>query len=126
MTPDEDFAINNSLDILYARRTGMELALKMGFSKAEAVKIAVVISELGRNIVLHAGGGGSIRLYIEETERRSLRIIAVDEGPGIADVEAALLINGMGLAGSKRIMDEFEIASGEQGGTQITAVKWLD
>lgn len=127
MTLTENFAINNSLDILHARREGMDLAIKIGFSKTEAIKIAVVISELGRNIVTYAGNG-YIKLYTSplESDHHSIKIIAEDKGSGIADVEAALALNGMGLAGSKRLMDEFEIFTIEGEGTQIIAIKWLD
>lgn len=127
MTPDKHFVINNSLDILQARREGMDLATTIGFSKTEAIKIAVVISELGRNIATYVGNG-SIKLFTAppESDRHYIKIIAEDEGDGIADIDAAIAQNGMGLAGSQRLMDEFEIVSIQGEGTQITAIKWLD
>jgi serine/threonine-protein kinase RsbT len=124
------FSINRVVDVVRARRSGLDLALKMGFHPAEANKVAVVISELGRNIELYAGQGSIIVTSHTEEEGRYIEIIAEDQGPGIPDVARVLkggytTSNGMGLgiSGSRRLMDEFEIHSVVGQGTRIRATK---
>jgi len=123
--------IKGLLDVVIARRQGLELATTLGFSLPEATKIAVVISELARNIVLYAKEG-LIMLIPYVKNRTGLQIIAQDEGPGIPDVARVMAGGyttsrgmGLGLSGSKRLMDEFEIESTVGAGTKITATKWL-
>ena len=123
--------INNSIDVVSARRRGLEMATTLGFILPEATKIAVVVSELARNILLYAQTG-TITLMATTSEPKSIKIVAQDRGPGIPDVDLVLRGGystskglGVGLSGSKRIMDEFEIQSMVGVGTMITAVKWL-
>jgi len=122
------FTIKNVVDVVRARRSGLGIALGMGFHQAEANKVAVVISELGRNIELYAGEG-TITVTIYD---RSIEVVAEDNGPGIPDVERVLAGGyttsqgmGLGVSGSKRLMDEFEIHSVVNEGTTIKAVKRL-
>lgn len=123
--------INTLMDVVTARRRGLNMALAMGFPLPDATKIAVVISELGRNIILYAKRG-TITLIAYVDKEKYFRIIAQDEGPGIEDVELVLEGGhstskglGIGLSGSKRLMDEFEIQSVVGAGTMIKAAKWL-
>lgn len=122
--------INSPVDVVTARRRGLDMALALGFPAPEATKVAVVISELGRNIVLYAGKG-TITL-IAYTEDKCFKIIAQDQGPGIEDVDLVLAGGyttsrglGLGLSGSKQLMDEFEIQSAVGAGTMVKATKWL-
>jgi len=123
--------ISGVMDVVRVRRQGLEMALELGFPTPEATKIAVVISELGRNIVLYTKGG-LINLIAYTGSRKGLKIIAQDQGPGIDNLERVLeggytSSNGLGLgvSGSRRIMDEFEIKSIAGVGTKITGTKWL-
>lgn len=123
-------AIKSFADVVTARRQALDLALALGFPMPEATKIAVVVSELGRNIMLYAGEG-TITLLPNEAEK-CFKLIAQDQGPGIEDVDLALTEHystsgglGLGLSGSKRMMDEFEIWSVIGVGTRITAVRYL-
>ena len=129
LTPTR-ISINGPLDVVMARRRGLNMALELGFPVPEATKIAVVISELGRNIVLYAETG-TITL-IAHIQEKYFKIIAQDKGPGIEDVERVLAGGyttskglGVGVSGSKRLMDEFQIQTMVGAGTMITAVKWL-
>ncbi|MBN1218893.1 MAG: anti-sigma regulatory factor [Anaerolineae bacterium] len=124
--------INNLINVVTTRRRGLEMALKLGFSLPDATKIAVVISELARNITLYTEGG-TITLIPYTGERKGIKIIAQDKGPGIEDVNRVLAGGyttskglGMGISGSKKIMDEFEIQTVIGGGTTIKGTKWLD
>jgi len=124
------FSISSVVDVVQARRSGLELALKMGFHPAEANKVAVVISELGRNIELYAGQGSITVTPHTEVKGQYIEIIAEDQGPGILDVARVLKGGyttssgmGLGISGSQRLMDEFEIHSVVGQGTRIRAVK---
>lgn len=124
--------INNLINVVTSRRRGLEMAKQLGFSLPDATKIAVVVSELARNITLYTEGG-TITLIAHTGERKGIKIIAQDKGPGIEDVERVLVGGyttskglGMGISGSKKIMDEFEIQTVMGGGTTIKAIKWLD
>jgi serine/threonine-protein kinase RsbT len=124
--------INNLINVVTSRRRGLEMARQLGFSLPDATKIAVVISELARNITLYTEGG-SITLIAHTGERKGIKVIAQDKGPGIEDVERVLAGGyttsrglGMGISGSKNIMDEFEIQTVIGGGTTIKTTKWLD
>ncbi len=127
------FTVQHVVDVSNSRRAGMQMALDMGFPNADATKIAVVISELARNILIYAKTGTILVMRHRGLDnRRGLKIIADDHGPGIASVEKALAGGyttsgglGLGLSGSKRLMDEFYIHSEVGKGTNITAVKWL-
>jgi serine/threonine-protein kinase RsbT len=123
--------INSVMDVVKARRQGLEMALTLGFPMPEATKIAVVISELGRNIVLYTHGG-LINLIAYTGDKKGIKIIVQDQGPGIEDLESAMTGGyttsqglGVGLSGSKNLMDEFDVQSVAGVGTKITSVKWL-
>src|SRR4030042_718884 len=82
------FPVSSLVDVVRARRRGLEIAREMGFPQAEATKIAVVISELGRNIERYARNG-SITITTSR-EEKYIMILAQDWGPGIPDVERVL------------------------------------
>lgn len=126
-----DVLIQSSLDVVTVRRKGLEMAMSMGFVQAEATKIAVVISELARNIQNYARIG-HITLMACTTEPAYFEIIANDTGPGIADIKKAMTPGyttsrglGVGLSGSKQLMDEFDIQSAVGLGTRVRAKKFL-
>lgn len=127
------FSIMSAGDVMKARRGGMDLAEGIGFSAADATKMAVVISELGRNIVNYAGEGTITVIANRNTMNQVyFKVIAEDHGPGIANLDSALAGGqstsgglGLGLSGSKRMMDEFTIDTAIGQGTIIKAVKWL-
>jgi serine/threonine-protein kinase RsbT len=131
------FPIKLVVDVVKARQHGLEMALAMGFSQLAATQIATVISELARNIIIHAGGEGAITLLAANNthaggKKTGLKVIAQDRGPGIEDVELALTGGfstarglGLGLSGSRKLMDEFAIRSVAGAGTMVTMVKWL-
>jgi serine/threonine-protein kinase RsbT len=119
-------------DIVAARQLGRNVAKELGFGTVDQARITTAISELARNIYLYAGRG---ELRIErkfELGKKGLKVIAVDEGPGIADIRKVMEDGfstsgglGAGLPGVKRLMDEFDITSSVGKGTNIQAVKWL-
>lgn len=125
-------AINNDLDIVAARVEGRNLARQMGFGIIDQARIATAISELARNVVLYAISGQILLNEVQRDSKIGLEIVCEDQGPGIEDVEVVMRDGysttqglGMGLPGTKRLMDEFEIESRVGLGTRITVRKWL-
>lgn len=124
--------IERELDIVTARQKGRELAARLGFSSTDQTLLATAISELARNILAYAGSGRIELSQVDEPGRRGIEIVALDTGPGIADVELALKDGystgnslGVGLPGARRLMDDFELQSKLGVGTTVTAKKWL-
>jgi anti-sigma regulatory factor (Ser/Thr protein kinase) len=123
--------VNREVHVLLAVEQAEHLAKALGFTETDRAEIAIATSELARNILVHAGGKGKVAIKpVTEADRVGVILIAEDRGPGIADVKRALQggsssKNGLGegLAGAKRLMDEFEIETSPEG-TRITATKW--
>lgn len=132
MACDIVVAINNSDDIVEARKAGHELALSLGFSLTDVTMIATAISEIARNITSYAGRG-AVRVEVAEREgRKALVVRAEDDGPGIADIERAMEDGystgrglGMGLPGARRLMDRLVVESSLGHGTVIEMWKWV-
>ena len=122
---------HGSADIIaQAREEGRILALQLGFAPPRVLMVTTVVAELARNIAMYAHTG-EIRLGLHSSGRRNgLSITAWDEGPGIADLNLAMLAGystsgspGLGLPGVNRMADEFKIES-RPGHTLVQAIFW--
>lgn len=114
-------------DVHMASTVGKRVSEEYGLSKSDQTKLVVSILELTRNIVFYAGKG---ELFIKPSSY-GIEILAIDKGPGISNLEQILNNTvrsktglGLGLSGVKRLMDEFEIISNDNG-TRVRAVKWF-
>ncbi len=123
--------IATDADTVIARQKGREAALRLGFSRTDATFVATAISEIARNITVHAGEGEILVGRLSEDGRKGLIVIARDEGPGIRDVPAVLRREhdseaglGIGLWGARRLMDEVDVTSQPGKGTTVTMKKW--
>lgn len=127
----ETLPIKSSSDVVLVRQRVRQWTIEMKFSLVEQTKVVTAASELGRN-TLEYGGGGSLELAIVVNgARRGIRLCFRDQGPGIPDVALALKDGytsgggmGLGLGGSKRLMNEFEIDSKPGSGTTVTTIRW--
>ncbi|WP_116138976.1 anti-sigma regulatory factor [Trinickia diaoshuihuensis] len=124
--------IEGEADVVIARQKGRELAAETGFSNTDRTLIALAISEIARNIVSYAHRGEVTISQISDGARKGISIVAQDEGPGIDDIELAMRDGystakslGVGLPGTKRIMDEFELTSVVGEGTTVRMKRWL-
>jgi serine/threonine-protein kinase RsbT len=122
--------INSDADLVSARAEGRAMAERLGFPRPDPTLIATAISEVARNIIVHVGQGEILLTPLEDAQRYGLAVIARDQGAGIRDIEAALRADysgrgglGLGLAGARRLMDEFEIDTSPDG-TTVTMKKW--
>lgn len=132
-TNREIIEIKEERDIVICRQACRDWAKNLGFNLVDQTRITTSASELARNIHDYAKSG---EVIIEETEnaqgKRGIKITFNDHGPGIADVEVAMSEGwttkgsmGMGLPGSKKLMDDFYIASKIGEGTTVIIWKWL-
>jgi len=124
--------IATEADIVTARQTAREIALQAGLAGSNVALVATAVSELARNIVQYAHSGSIAVQLVDRDGKRGIEVIAHDEGPGIADVAMAMQDGystggglGLGLPGTKRMMDEFELVSHLGAGTTVTTVKWV-
>jgi serine/threonine-protein kinase RsbT len=124
--------IVTEVDIVTARQRGRALAVELGFPSSDQALIATAISELARNIIRYARQG-QVEISVEhEDGRTGIGVVASDEGPGIPDLQRALQDGfstgnglGLGLPGTKRIMDDFELVSDVGKGTRVAVKKWI-
>ncbi|CAA9289738.1 MAG: Anti-sigma B factor RsbT [uncultured Corynebacteriales bacterium] len=131
--PEQRVRVTRDADVVAARQKGREVAAGVGFSRTDTTLVATVISELARNIVQFAERGEILVCPVEEPGRRGVMIVARDVGPGIRDLAGALTDGystyrgglGLGLPGTRRLMDEFDIVSEVGKGTTVTTTKWL-
>ena len=119
-------------DSLLAARASIKMhAADMGFSQFNQTKIVTAASELSRNVIEHGLGGWVRTERVQADGKVGLRLIFQDTGPGIENIALALSDGytskkglGLGLGGSKRLMDEFEIITEPGKGTTIVVTKW--
>jgi serine/threonine-protein kinase RsbT len=128
---DARVSIDCDADIVSARQKGRELASQCGFPSTDLAVVATAISELARNIVRYAGRGEVILRLIDNNGKRGIEVVAADDGPGIPDIGLAMQDGystsgglGLGLPGTRRLMDEFEITSDFGKGTTVTVRRW--
>ena len=126
----ETVPVKSEPDVVIVRRRVREISAQLGFSLVDQTKVVTAASELARNTIIH-GGGGKLQLEALNGPRVGLRLIFEDSGPGIADVDLALRDGfttgsglGLGLGGSKRLVNEFDILSRPGEGTRVTITRW--
>lgn len=121
----------SSQDVVLVRQAVRAWAIAQGLGIVDQTKIVTAASELARNTVEY-GGGGTVRLEaLQEGARKGLRLTFEDQGPGIVDIALALTDGyttgsgmGLGLSGSKRLVNEFDLWSEVGRGTRITITRW--
>jgi signal transduction histidine kinase len=136
-TPLLRIRLETAQDVVIARRRARELAAGLGFSPLDQTRIASAVSEIARNAFDYAGGGEvsftleGAREHARET-RQALAVEVRDRGPGVRELEAVLDGTyrsssgmGLGIAGSQRLMDCFEIRSAAGVGTTVTMARLL-
>ncbi|MEV6010734.1 ATP-binding protein [Streptomyces sp. NPDC051976] len=127
----EVLEITSTAGVVQARQLVRGLAQECRFSLVEQTKLITAASELARNTLVHGGGGTLTASVVEKTGRRGVRLVFADRGPGIADLELALTDGwtsgggmGLGLSGSKRLVDDFVVDTAVGEGTTVTVTKW--
>jgi serine/threonine-protein kinase RsbT len=127
----EVMPVSTESDVVLARQTVRRWTTEAGFSLVDQTKMVTAASEIARNTVIY-GGGGSLTLELsQEGLRRVLRLTFEDKGPGIPDLQKAMTDGyttgsglGLGLSGSKRLVNEFDIQSRPGEGTRVVLARW--
>jgi len=124
-------ALRNEQDIVMSRQTVRKLTQELKFSLVDQTKMITAASELSRNTVVYGGGGEMRWEIVANGARQGLRLHFEDKGPGIPDMELALTDGwtsgkgmGVGLSGSRRLVNEFEIRSEVGVGTCVSITRW--
>jgi signal transduction histidine kinase/CheY-like chemotaxis protein len=125
-------AVQHESDVVAARNLASMLAQELKFDKTSSIRIGTAVSELSRNMLEYARGGTVTFSYAEREHHAGLVIVFHDKGPGIAHLEEIKKGvyksphgMGVGLIGSQRLMDDFDIQTASGKGTTITTAKWL-
>ncbi|MFG1946577.1 ATP-binding protein [Nonomuraea sp. NPDC048826] len=131
MTKSARLAIAGNADLVMVRQQVRVVAVEAGLSLIDQTKVVTAASELARNALIHAGGGAVDIAIVDDGRRRGLRLSFSDDGPGIPDLDRALTDGyttagglGLGLGGSRRLVDEFDVTSATGKGTTVTVTKW--
>jgi serine/threonine-protein kinase RsbT len=118
-------------DVVALRRHVRERAVAIALSLVDQTKLVTAASELARNTIKYGGGGEVYLDAMADGFRQGVGLVFVDDGPGIPDLELALRDGyttggglGLGLSGSKRLVDEFDIDSRPGAGTAVAVIKW--
>jgi serine/threonine-protein kinase RsbT len=127
----ETVSVASAPDVVMTRQLVRTWAVETGFGLVDQTKIITAASELARNTVQY-GRGGTLRLeMLDDGRRRGLRLTFADAGPGIPNLELAMRDGyttgnglGLGLSGSRRLMNEFSITSEVGQGTTVVATRW--
>lgn len=126
-----EMKIDTEDDIILVRRKVRDLAQACKFNAFAASAITTAASELARNVWVHAGRGKATIERLLDEIRPGIRLEFKDDGPGIPDIPRVLAGGystarsmGLGLSGSRRLVDEFAIESVPGHGTKVMLVKW--
>ena len=118
-------------DIVLGRQAVRRMSQQQGFSLVDQTKMVTAASELARNTVNYGGGGIVKWAMLSDGIKRGLRLTFEDKGPGIANLELAMTDGwssgkglGLGLTGTRRLVNEFEIESIVGVGTRVVITRW--
>ncbi|MFG1915978.1 anti-sigma regulatory factor [Micromonospora sp. NPDC048898] len=129
--PPQAQAVRSDEDVVRVRQLVRSVAVTVRLSLVDQTKVVTAASELARNTLVYGGGGSVEVTTVDNGRRKGVRIVFADSGPGIPDLDLALTDGyttggglGLGLSGSRRLVDEFEIETSAETGTRITVTKW--
>jgi serine/threonine-protein kinase RsbT len=127
-----EITVSSDEDVVAARHKVKLLAQEVGFSTLDITRIVTAVSELARNIVVHARAGRVSFCKLSAAGRHGIKVVFEDKGPGIQNIGAALEGGfsttgslGLGLSGARRLVDSFDLKSSPGRGTLVEIIKWL-
>jgi len=127
----EEALIVREQDVVPLRNRVKEYGVKIGMSILNQTKLITATSELVRNLLKYGGGGRVIIESVSNGRENGVRVTFIDNGPGIVDISLAMKDGystgkslGLGLPGTKRLVNEFDIKSEPGNGTTVTITKW--
>ncbi|WP_372012296.1 anti-sigma regulatory factor [Pseudoxanthomonas sp. 10H] len=131
MSTSGQLPVRTEQDVVLARQAARQAAVACGLRLVDQTKLITAASELARNAVVYGGGGHMNWETVQQGVRKGVRLEFVDQGPGIPDIDQALTDGwtsgngmGLGLSGSRRLVDAFELDSAPGRGTRVAITKW--
>lgn len=131
MTKTETLPLKQETDIVVIRQRVRKAAEEIRLGLVSQTKIVTAASEIARNGLIYGGGGDCVIEITRHAERPAVHLVITDQGPGIDDLERAMVDGytsggglGLGLSGAKRLCDDFAIKSAPGQGTTIELWKW--
>ena len=125
--------VNKEPDVVYLRNRVKEVAVRIKMGLVNQTRLLTAASELVRNMMRYGGGGSCMIEIVSSGRNNGVRLTFSDNGPGISDIEAAMRDGfstgrslGLGLPGTKRLVNEFDIKSKVGEGTVVTIIKWVN
>lgn len=123
--------IANEQDVVMVRQRADQISTELGFSRADSTRVATAVSEIARNALQYAGGGKAEFVVSSEPQGGRLDVYVSDSGGGISDIDRILQGSyqsssglGLGIIGSRRLMDELDVDTSEEG-TTVRLTRWL-
>ena len=130
--PVDELPINTGDDVVRVRQAVRARASAARLSLVDQTKLITSASEPARNTLVHGGSGVARVETVQRDGRPGVKAVFTDDGPGIVDVEKALTDGyttgsglGLGLGGSRRLVDEFVLETAVGQGTTVTVIKWM-
>jgi serine/threonine-protein kinase RsbT len=124
--------IRDESDVVMARKWTRQLALREGLPENAVEALVTAVSEVTRNVLVHAEGGELFLSVMEDGARRGIAARVRDEGPGIQNLEQAMLDGyssrgglGLGLSSARRLVNEFRLTSSDGHGTTVILKQWM-
>jgi serine/threonine-protein kinase RsbT len=126
-----ELSLGSEHDIVLCRQAVRRMTQQQGFSLVDQTKMVTAASELARNTFIYGGGGMVKWAMLADGIKRGLRLTFEDKGPGIANLDLAMTDGwssgtglGLGLTGTRRLVNEFEIESIVGVGTRVAITRW--
>lgn len=120
-------------DVVFLKNRVKEVAVKIKMGLVNQTRLITAASELVRNMMRYANGGRCLIEIVSSGRINGVRLTFIDKGPGIPDIQAAMRDGfstgkslGLGLPGTKRLVNEFDIKSKVGEGTTVTIIKWAN
>jgi serine/threonine-protein kinase RsbT len=125
--------VSQEQDVVFLKNRVKEVAVRIKMGLVNQTRLITAASELVRNMMRYANGGMCIIEVVSSGRNNGVRLTFIDKGPGIPDISAAMRDGfstgkslGLGLPGTKRLVNEFDLKSKVGEGTTVTIVKWAN
>ena len=129
----DTITVAKETDVVFLRNRVKEVAVKIKMGLVNQTRLLTAASELVRNLMRYGGGGSCMIEVVSSGRNNGVRLTFTDHGPGIPDIDAAMRDGfstgkslGLGLPGTKRLVNEFDIKSKVGEGTVVTILKWAN
>lgn len=129
----QSISILRDQDVVPFRNKVKDCAVSIKMGLVNQTKLITAASELVRNMLKYGNGGIATIELVANDREKGVRLVFSDKGPGIKDISLAMKDGystgkslGLGLPGTKRLVNEFNIISTVGEGTTVSIIKWCN